>query len=543
LGRLLGQNSNLSLMTTASSPILKPGIQSLQQGVISLLKNIEELMGRASRSLSGDESGAKYLRFQEEVGSARFNVTELELVLAIVAPMKAGKSTIINAIVGQYLLPSRASAMTTLPTRIVLCADKTEPILEIEIDILQKTLSGLRQRIQEIGIDEAKARMAKRPHLHELLEKIEIDCSISSKTTGLEAIKQSLTDLNDIVRICSVLEPSIDPLRQSGFTMPQIQTPFWQATDNNQSKFLGNLVIVDTPGPNEAGQNLRLSAVVDEQLRISSMILIVLDFTQLNNQAAAEIKRQIAPMIQSLGKKKLYVLVNKVDQRTAKDPMTSEMVQQFILADLGLGEPRDAERVFEVSARQAFCAARFLSELRHFPDIKKEDMKTAKDLGEQAFGLDWEEEFEEASLEDLQSKAQRLWKKSGFEPFLTKAINVLMESAAPLCIGSALDLSRSRLEELRNCTQLRGSAIDQDAKKLSAEIVALQEDLNCLEACRQTIQDVDDIKKKLKDVLDNLLRKLKIEAEVTLGDYFDKEKYDRSDLAQKLVLDIRLNRK
>lgn len=496
-------------------------------------------MGRTSRSLSGDESGAKYLRFQEEVEAARLNVVELELVLAIVAPMKAGKSTIINAIVGQDLLPSRAAAMTTLPTKIVLRANEAEPILELKTDILQNTLSKLQQRILEIGVDQAKAEMSNHPHLHELLNKIQTaDCSISSKTIGLEAIKQTLTDLNDVVRVCSILAPSSDPLCQPGFTVPQICTPFWKATDNNQSKFLGNLVIVDTPGPNEAG-NLRLSAVVDEQLRRSSMVLIVLDFTQLNNQAAAEIKRQIEPVIQLLGKEKLYVLVNKVDQRTATDPMTPEMVQQFVLADLGLGEPRDAERVFEVSARQAFCAARFLSELQHFPDIKKEEMKTARDLAEQAFGIDWEEDFEDASLEDLQRKALRLWKKSGFEPFLTDAINVLMASAAPLCIRSALDLSRSCLEELRNYTQLRGSAIDQDAEKLSTEILALKEDLNCLEVCRRTVKDVDAIKKDLKDVLDNLLRELKTAAQVRLEDYFAKEEYNRSDPAQKLLIDTK----
>lgn len=69
--------------------------------------------------------------------------------------------------------------------------------------------------------------------------------------------------------------------------------------------------------------------------------------------------------------------------------------------------------------------------------------------------------------------------------------------------------------------------------------MALQEDLNCLEVCRRTIQDVDDIKKKLKDVLGNLLWELKTAAQVRLEDYFAKEEYDRSDPAQRLLIDTK----
>ncbi|URR36593.1 dynamin family protein [Thermosynechococcus sp. HN-54] len=40
--------------------------------------------------------------------------------MAVVAPIKAGKSTIINAIVGQPLLPARNTAMTAIATEIIL---------------------------------------------------------------------------------------------------------------------------------------------------------------------------------------------------------------------------------------------------------------------------------------------------------------------------------------------------------------------------------------------------------------------------------------
>ncbi|CAF3878907.1 unnamed protein product [Rotaria sp. Silwood1] len=47
-------------------------------------------------------------------------VVNFELRMPIIAPMKAGKSTILNAVVGQNLLPTRNAAMTSIPTEIVL---------------------------------------------------------------------------------------------------------------------------------------------------------------------------------------------------------------------------------------------------------------------------------------------------------------------------------------------------------------------------------------------------------------------------------------
>lgn len=90
--------------------VLKPNVQDLQSDVIDLLQEISALMNRASTALSSDVAGQKYGEFQQEVADAARNVQDLELIMSIVAPMKAGKSTIINAIVGQDILPSRNAA-------------------------------------------------------------------------------------------------------------------------------------------------------------------------------------------------------------------------------------------------------------------------------------------------------------------------------------------------------------------------------------------------------------------------------------------------
>lgn len=490
-------------------------------------------MDRASTALGCDSAGEKYGEFQQEVVEAARNVKKLELMMAIVAPMKAGKSTIINAIVGQEILPSRNAAMTTLPTEIVFNAELAEPTLTLSAEILpvfQETLRALQCKIDRAGMDWAQDKLSQHPHLMELLGQIQAGIlGFLTQTVGREEIIKTLTGLNDVIRLCSMIEPSVDPL--SLVDVPQIQTPFWRSQGTDQSESLGNLVIVDTPGPNEAGENLRLAAVVEEQLKKSSMVLIVLDFTQLKTEAAEKVKKDVQQVVNLRGKENLYVLINKVDQRRESD-MTPEQVRQFVAAELGLGDG-DTDRVFEVSARRAFAAANFMQEIEQHPDVSIAQMKTARTLAQEVFGIDWEEELEDATVEDVQKKAQRLWKKSGFDPFLEKAINALTAEAAPRCMMSALNLSRSCLVELGDDVKLRSSAINEDEEKLRCEVGALEADLQRLEKCRNRLQEVDRIKNQLYQELNKILEDLKQDAQVSLETYFNEEKFQRANLFEK----------
>lgn len=519
---------------------LQPSIQVLQNDVVDLLEQVSTLMQRASQALSSDESSKayakKYIEFQRGADEALQNVKNLELVMSIVAPMKAGKSTIINAVIGQDLLPSRNAAMTTLPTEIVFTNVKS-PLLTLSpniISVFHATIMSLQTAIRTHGIDWARERVAQQPsaeELRRLLDQIATNsCThlIQPKTSGCESIKRVLIGLNDIVRLCSVIDPSLDPQGQLT-DIPRIETLSWRSQHTNrQSDKIGNLVIVDTPGPNESGEHLRLSAVVSEQLERSSIVLIVLDFNQLNNQAAAEIKKQVAPIIGLLGKENLYAIVNKVDQRRKGD-MSPEQVQQFVDADLQLSDSKDANRVFEMSARQAFCAAKFILERQQYPDAEVAALETAEALAREALGTRWEQRLQRTGIEDLQKEADYLWEESGFELFLEKAVNALMESAAPRTMRSALKRSQEILAEFRDDVQLRvSSLLSQDTEKLQRQVNALQADLNHLELCQKRLPKVDNVKKKLQQNLKGILEDLKYEARLSITKNFAEEDYKRS---------------
>jgi Dynamin family len=527
-----------------SEQLKKVSIRDLQNDVIGLLEKIESLMGRASNALKSDGTGKKYAEFARQIVSKKHDVEELELVMSIIAPMKAGKSTIINAVVGFDLLPSRAAAMTTLPTEIVFKKDLIEPLLIVPKDCSEafnKTVEAIKEKIRAEGIAATQERIVTHPHLQELLQEVEaIDGFFNSEQVkGTDEIKRILTALNDIVRLASILEPTKDPLSRIK-DLPRIETPFWRSPkQEDQANLLGSLVIVDTPGPNEAGENLKLSAVIEEQLKNSSIILIVLDFTQLNNKAADDIKRQVKPIIDLLGKENLYVLVNKVDQRTANDPMTVDKVKQFVLADLELGNNQDIDRVFEVAARWAFCATNFLSEFQKNPDAELIQLLTARPLAEQVFGIDWEEDLEDSSLDELEKKAKRLWKKSGFQSFLDHSINALMERAAPLAMKSALNYCRGLLNELKNDVSLRSSAISEDGEKLCNEIQALEADLERLKVCRIKLKEVERVRFDLQKSLDKTLENAREDSLVNLKEFFAKEELEKADSLKQLDIEVR----
>ena len=535
-----------------STVVLKPNVTELQADVIKLLEEVSSLMGRASKALETSRSDKQYAQFQQEIVGEIQKVKHLELRMAIVAPMKAGKSTIVNAIIGQDLLPSRNSAMTTLPTEIAFKANALEPVLVLSSEILlifEEAYRELKSTVENRGLEAVQGELSEYPHLDQLIQRSQemSEFPVQIKTHGHKEIIETLTMLNDLIRLSSLLN-SRDLLNQL-IEVPRIETPFWQSKSANQAEVLGNLVIVDTPGPNEAISNakradgsFRLATVVKEQLQKSSVVLIILDFTQLKTEAAEKIRKDVQQVISLRGKENLYVLVNKVDQRMDND-MTLEQVRRFVAAEFGIGSEDSTNRVFEVSARFAFSAANFIQELGNSPELTVSTMKTAEALAQQVYGRKWERELQRAiarnDIEDLRDEADFLWKDSGFDTFVKEAVNALVERAAPKCIKSALNLSQSRLLQLQEDVQLRSKGMAKEADVLQRQVNELEVDLERLNICHTQVKDVNRIKINLHRTLRRTLTKLQEEARVSLATYWDEKEYERADFLGKRGIEAR----
>ena len=82
-------------------------ILKIQDETIKVISELQKLLENSEN--------LKKEHFQT-LDNERKKLENLEFVISIVGTVKAGKSTTINAIVGQEILPNRSAPMTTLPT-------------------------------------------------------------------------------------------------------------------------------------------------------------------------------------------------------------------------------------------------------------------------------------------------------------------------------------------------------------------------------------------------------------------------------------------
>ncbi|NES84443.1 MAG: hypothetical protein F6K10_25230 [Moorea sp. SIO2B7] len=519
---------------------LKFDIEGLQQDVITRLDQISELMTTASNILGEENLNKKYTKFKQEVDTAKQQVENLELVMSIIAPMKAGKSTAINAIVGQELLPSRSDAMTTLPTEVVFKAELEQPILKLSqqvVSVFSKTIAALRSNLQEFDTDQMKRIRAKYGHLDYLFKLFEKKQNPSSpslvpkqETFDLNDIRGTLTVLNDIIRLCSLIDGVEDPIGELlGLDSPRIETPFWQQ-DAQETANVGNLVIIDTPGSNEAGQEQRLETVIRKQIEKSAVVLIMLNFGTIGATDNDKVKTEVENVrkLQGRGKDNLYVLVNQIDRR-GKGSRTPEQVKEFVKQAYGIGDSgdnKDTNRVFEISAHWALFSANFFVQgLDKNKDKAKDDIKSRPDIARDLLGAEWEEDLEDASLEELERKVRRLRERSGFDKFLKKAIEELMLFAAPKSMKEALQESCSYLNKIEEDVRLQKTAIDKKVEETQKDKYELESKIHSLNNCRNRLKiQIDQKHKKLNDKLEGLIIPLKEAARVTSNDYFSNDR-------------------
>jgi GTPase SAR1 family protein len=536
-----------------SNDALKSDIYAIQKSVVDVLSQIRDLMNYASQKLENPNSqDRRYATHAKSIENEITKVKNLELRMAIAAPMKAGKSTIINAIVGQDVLPSRNTAMTTLPTEIIFSKDVTEPKLKLRYRLdsenndfadvyadLRRSWINIKRKIDEIGLDQARLEIAAADysHLQNLLEYIAqgLEVSFTSEVSGTERIEKILTDLNDLMRLGNVLVSSDKPI-MSLVSVPRIEVPFLEGKSFLNLDSVGKLVIVDTPGPNEAGA-LNLRDVVEFQLKNSSIILLVLDYTQLNAEAAENVRNDVDKVSEIKGKDSIYILVNKIDLRKTEKDMSKEEVLEFVQNKFGI--QGNTDRVFEISASRAAYASNFWNEKKE-GFIIPQDMKTSDLLGMQYYGDSWRKKFQKkVDMDDMEEAANDVWSESGFAEFLEKAIAVLMAQAAPRTLSSALNDASGRLTELQSYTNLQKGSFGQDVAKLKAAIDALEDDLRKLNDCRDKLKvEVVDLRKSLEQKLSSNLVDMQSQSREQLKRIFGRKEYNEAGLVKKAGLGI-----
>lgn len=503
--------------------LLREEAQRLLLVEIELLEKMQNEPGVISEARTGEQQTFDRTSIPKHIEVLQGELAKLEgleMVLAVVGTMKAGKSTTINAIVGTEVLPNRNRPMTALPTLIRHTPGQTEPLLKFNnsqpINDLISTLHKAIQSPESKGILQG---LDSNPDMDELLSLIANQTLFKQTYQGADAIFGFLKNLNDLVRLSSELEvdfpfASYDEIHE----MPVIEVEFAQLREMDQAQ--GRLTLLDTPGPNESGQQ-HLRKMLKEQLSKASAVLAVLDFTQLKSEADAEVRKELEE-IASVAEGRLYTLVNKFDQKDRHGD-NEEQVKAFVAESLMQGLIQKAD-VFPVSSRWGYLANRAKHEIflhKKLPDPNRQPWVV--DFAEEAFGRRWESKIND--IEEVQHAAEQLWQDSLFSKPMENVIRSAHARAAAFAIDSAAAKLVDNAEKLENFLGLRETALAKSSRELQQQIDALMNDIGRIEGSEKVTQkQINDTLTSISESTSKVFEQIESNSFDSLNEYFKEGK-------------------
>ncbi|EFK4693656.1 dGTPase, partial [Escherichia coli] len=501
---------NIALLCDEADRLLQLNINLLRQmvdepDVLSDSKNENGLLFDKRKALKRIEALEG-----EQIKTAR-----REMVLAVVGTMKAGKSTTINAIVGQEILPNRNRPMTSVPTLIRHVPGKTEPVLHLEhIQPVRNLLITLQEKLATPAGQQVAQSLQQTGDTRELLDILADDVWLKNEYHGEDEIFTGLASLNDLVRLAAAMgtEFPFDEYAEVQ-KLPVIDVAFSHLVGMDACQ--GTLTLLDTPGPNEAGQP-QMEMMMRDQLQKASAVLAVMDYTQMNSKADEEVRKELNA-IADVSAGRLFVLVNKFDEKD-RNGDGADAVRQKVPAMLN-SDVLPASRVYPGSSRQAYLANRALHELRKNGALPV-DEAWVDDFIREAFGPMVEEDDWKDSTK-VNKKAEKLWNISLIDQLITEVIQSSHSRAAALAVDSAAAKLMQNAENVSEYLSLRHQGLQQSIQSLQAHITSLLADIQEIEECQNQV--TGDVRMAMEDIntkTGELLTKVCASLEEELNDYF-----------------------
>lgn len=392
----------------------------------------------------------------------------LETVIAVVGTMKAGKSTTINAIVGREILPNRNAPMTAIPTLIKHCKGQKQPRL-IFTDKASKPVNQLIRKLRKAFKDKNNQPKLEQLQLdndlYATVEKIRDGMKVVNQALGEQLIFDFLISINDLVRIAPIFD-LVFPFDQYQEVdqLPVIEVEF--AHLKNTENHGGNLILLDTPGPNEAGQT-HLRPMLQNQLKKASAVLVVMDYTQLKSEADAQIREDLEGITNTV-KNRIYALVNKFDNCDRNGMQVNEA--KTFVESLTNGLIRK-ENIYPVAAKIGYLANQ-----ARYACLEDGSLPEVNDVA-------WIEDFyQEAGLrretyrtpERIAESIDDLWEASRLSEPLKDVIEVSHKKAAFIALDSAM-------EKLADClTHLDEGTVQFFDQQLQVDIPLLEKSIQAL---------------------------------------------------------------
>ncbi|HCN8576265.1 TPA: dynamin family protein [Escherichia coli] len=501
---------NIALLCDEADRLLQLNINLLRQmveepDVLSDSKNENRLLFDKQKAL----------KRIEELEGEQIKTARREIVLAVVGTMKAGKSTTINAIVGQEILPNRNRPMTSVPTLIRHVPGKTEPVLHLEhIQPVRNLLITLQEKLATPAGQQVAQTLQQTGDTSELLDILTDDGWLKNEYHGEEEIFTGLASLNDLVRLAAAMgsEFPFDEYAEVQ-KLPVIDVEFSHLVGMDECQ--GTLTLLDTPGPNEAGQP-QMEVMMRDQLQKASAVLAVMDYTQMNSKADEEVRKELNAIADvSVGR--LFVLVNKFDEKD-RNGDGADAVCQKVPAMLN-SDVLPASRVYPGSSRQAYLANRALHELRKNGTLPV-DEAWVDDFVREAFGR-MKKDYVCKDSELATEGATDLWEGSLIDQLITEVILSSHSRAAALAVDSAAAKLMQNAENISEYLSLRHQGLMQSIQSLQAHITSLLEDIREIADCQEQVtadirMAMEEIDARTRELLTGVCTSLEEE----LNDYF-----------------------
>jgi predicted GTPase len=492
-------------------------------------KLLKELIDKEKKNKNNIEKKTLSLKnlntYRDTLKNELQKLKNLEYVIAIMGTMKSGKSMTINAIVGQEILPSREFPMTTLPTLITHDPNKTEPSINIKkiepFNLLKKEIKS--------KLNNDSSVLSSLGEIRELGEKIKND-EIEFKTDyqGQKNISQFLKEINDLMRIAKELD--LEP-PYAEYTdvddLPRIKVEFYHLKKHNQkASDDAKLTLLDTPGPDEVKQSKLLQKIFDEQLHRASAVTLIVDYTKMNNESDADVKEQVKGVAERLGKKHLFVLLNKFDQRNQdKDEAESYEEAKRLIYDDILKDKINKNNVYPISSKSAFYANRGLCELDKNGRIDTH-LPWRKSFGVEVLGRRWEKYIN--NNKEIIEACNEVWKDSFFEKPLNNIISSIHNDASLMALDSPLNKMEVMLEDLFNALNTQENAYEKDIQELRNRVIEVENSVKILQNIIEKIYTITNnkivkSKKKLGDNIDLFIKDLTFEIKKFIQDGIDEK--------------------
>jgi GTPase SAR1 family protein len=497
-----------------------------QHNLLNELLEIPDLLKESSADdpIRTDSQAVK--EWQELLNLEKQNVENREMTLAVIGTMKAGKSTTINAIVGLDILPNRNLPMTCLATLIRHLPGQKEPVLKFP---KRKPIEEMINKIEVKLFSLYKENKLSLLDIYNTNDGIEVINNIlggkfrqiQNRYEGPKNISNFLKNLNDLMRLATDQYIKLNfPIQEynNKNDLPTIEVEFSYLA-NIQQVNKGSFTLLDTPGPNEYKLAEQFTKIIRKQITSASAVLAVVDYSQLRGEAENTIRTELLNQIDYIDNR-LFVLVNKFDQRRCTGDMEYDEVRQYILTNFLHNNNKKyqlpEERVYPVSSLHAYLSNRVMREIKAkgglpSPDNGNEEYPWLEDFGKAALGVFWTEDIQ--NKKRVESAATELLRRSQFEQPITEVILKAASRAAFICSESANDRMLGIGEYVDKFLEARLMGLTESVENIHQLINNLAKSIKDVkngekevEEASKTQEKYEDVKEKLKENLENYFK-------------------------------------